>query len=56
LHTKITNLDIETDKIDKDMKILLVSDVHVDYVMSKIHINKIINYIKKENPDLVLIA
>ena len=55
-YTKITNLDIETDKIDKDMKILLVSDVHVDYVMNTVHINKIINYIKKEKPDLVLIA
>ena len=38
------------------MKILLVSDVHVDYVMNTVHINKIINYIKKEKPDLVLIA
>ena len=55
-YTKITNLDIETDKIDKDMKILLVSDVHVDYVMATVHINKIINYIKTEKPDLVLIA
>ena len=56
LHTKITHLDIQSDKIEKDLKILMVSDIHVDYVMSKIHLNKIKDYIQNEKPDLVLIV
>ena len=34
----------------------MVSDIHVDYVMSKIHLNKIKGYIQNEKPDLVLIV
>ena len=56
LHTKITNLNIQSDKIEKDTKILLVSDVHVDYIFSKFHLKKIENIIKKERPDFVIIA
>lgn len=55
-HTKVTKLNIETDKIEKDLKILMVTDIHVDYVMSTIHLNKIKNYIINEKPDMVLIV
>ena len=38
------------------MKILLVSDIHVDYIYKDFHIKKIIKAIEKEKPDFVLIA
>ena len=56
LHTKITNLTIETDKIEKDTKILLVSDIHTEHITSTYHINKILKTIKTEKPDFVIIA
>ena len=56
LHTKITNLNIETDKIQKDSKILLVSDIHVENVTQDFHVKKIIKTINKEKPDFVIIA
>ena len=56
LHTKITNLNIETDKIKNDVKILLVSDIHVENVTQNFHIKKIIKTIEKEKPDFVIIA
>ena len=56
LSTKINELNIKTNKIDNDVKILLISDIHIDNVMSKIHINKIKKTIKEEKPDFVIIA
>ena len=56
LHSKIINLNIETDKIEKNVKILLVSDIHAENVTQKFHINEIIKTINKEKPDFVIIA
>ena len=56
LHTKIRNLNIETDKIENNVKILLVSDIHVDNVTQDFHVKKIIKTINEEKPDIVLIA
>lgn len=56
LHTKTITLDIQSDKIQKDTKILLVSDIHVDSIFFQSHLKKIENLIKKEKPDLVIIA
>ena len=56
LHTKITYLNIETDKIHKDTKILLVSDIHLENVTQDFHVKKIIKTIKTEKPDFVIIA
>ena len=56
LHTKITNLNIETNKIQKDAKILLVSDIHVENITQNFHINQILKAIKEEKPDFVIIA
>jgi len=56
LKTKIITYKINTDKIEKDMKILLVSDIHVDHIYKDFHIKKIKATIEKENPDFVLIA
>ena len=49
-------LDIKSDKIEKNVKILLVSDIHAENVTQKFHINKIIKTIDKEKPDFVIIA
>ena len=56
LHTKITNLNIQSDKIQKDAKILLVSDIHVENVTQDFHIKKILKTIEQEKPDFVIIA
>jgi predicted phosphodiesterase len=52
----VVTLDIQSDKIEKDLKILLVSDIHVDYVLSTLHLKTIGQLIEKENPDMVIIA
>ena len=56
LCTKVINLNIKTDKIQKDVKILLVSDIHTEHVTQNFHVKKIIKAIKEENPDFVIIA
>ena len=56
LHTKTTYLNIETDKIHKDTKILLVSDIHSENIMQSFHINKIRKMIETEKPDFTIIA
>ena len=56
LHTKIINLNIETDKIQKDAKILLVSDIHTEHITQDFHVKKIIKTIREEKPDFVIIA
>ena len=56
LHTEITNLNIQSDKIQKDTKILLVSDIHVENVTQDFHIKEILKAIETEKPDFVIIA
>jgi len=56
LHTKTTNLNIQSDKIQKNTKILLVSDIHVENITQDFHINKILKTIESEKPDFVIIA
>ena len=56
LHTKLTNLKIKTDKIENDVKILLVSDIHTENITQTFHINKILDAVQKEKPDFVIIA
>ena len=56
LHTKVVNLNIESDKIHKNTKILLISDIHTENITSTFHINKIKELMQSENPDFVLIA
>lgn len=56
LCTKITYLNIETDKINKDTKILLVSDIHAEHITSTYHINKIKKTIETAKPDFTIIA
>lgn len=56
LKTKITTYEISTNKIIKDTKILLVSDIHVDHVYKDFYVKKIQKMIESEKPDFVLIA
>ena len=56
LHTKTKRLNIDTNKINKDIRILLVSDIHVDWILTTFHLNKIKKAIIKEKPNFVLIA
>lgn len=56
LHTNITELNIQSDKIQKDAKILLVSDIHVENITQDFHIKKILKTIESEKPDFVIIA
>ena len=56
LKTKITTYEINTNKINKDTKILLVSDIHVDHIYKNFHVKKIKKIIESEKPDFVLIA
>lgn len=56
LKTKITTYEINTDKINKDTKILLVSDFHVDHIYKDFHVKKIQKMIESEKPDFILIA
>jgi len=55
LKTTITNLTITSEKIQEEKKILVVSDIHVDFILSEIHLKKIKNTIKEEKPDFVLL-
>ena len=56
LHTTITELNINSKKISKNIKILLVSDIHTNNVLSTYYFDKIKNIINKEIPDFVIFA
>lgn len=56
LCTKIIKLNIQSDKIQKNTKILLVSDIHVENITRDFHVEKILETIEKEKPDFVIIA
>lgn len=52
---KKKQLHIKTNKIKGSKKIIFISDLHVDFIYGERHIQKIVNLIKKEHPDFVLI-
>jgi predicted MPP superfamily phosphohydrolase len=56
LTTTITETTIPTDKILKDVNIMLVADLHVDDLLSTIHLKELKKQIALQKPDLVLIA
>lgn len=58
-HTQIhrQHIEIVTEKkIDKPIKIVAVSDIHLGYLTGKNRCRKIVEKINKEKPDLILIA
>ena len=54
-HTKMTELDIKSDKITNGTTILFVSDIHSTALFPKYFIKKLKNNISEINPDFVLI-
>lgn len=54
--TKVTSLTISTNKIPRDLNIVFISDLHVEYVHSTQYIQRIVNKIKTLKPDFVLIG
>lgn len=56
LTTKRIELNIQSDKIQQDTKILFLTDVHADHLISTFQIKKIKKAIIEENPDFVIIA
>jgi DNA repair exonuclease SbcCD nuclease subunit len=56
LTTKVTETTITTDKITRDLDIMLVADIHVDDLLSTIHLKALKKQIELQKPDLVLIA
>lgn len=53
---KRVHLPISTSKIDKPMRILAISDLHLGYTIGKKELAKWVKLINDENPDMVLIA
>ncbi|MDR2415851.1 MAG: hypothetical protein LBD75_04555 [Candidatus Peribacteria bacterium] len=56
LTTTLTETTITTDKISRDINILLVADFHVDDLISTLHLQELKKQIELQKPDLVLIA
>ena len=53
---KFTPLVIENTGLDREVKIVFISDIHLDKIRSTKYARHIVNTIKKVNPDLVLIG
>lgn len=53
---KKKQLTIKSPKLQQSKKIVFISDLHVDFIYGEWHTKKIVQLIKKENPDLVLIG
>jgi uncharacterized protein len=52
---KIVNLEISNDKIQEDMNIVFISDLHINIFQNKNYIKNLIQKISKINPDIILI-
>ena len=56
LCTKVTKVELSSDKIPHDLNIMLVSDLHVDDILSTVHLKELKKQIETQQPDVVLIA
>lgn len=57
IRTKNYEIELQGENTDKDsMKIALISDLHLGYVMDEKHVRKIVEAVNKTEPDLVCIA
>lgn len=54
LHLKINKFEIYSNKVDRDIKILHISDLHLNQVMREDKIKLILDVYKKEKPDIVI--
>ena len=56
LNTKVTDLTIRTDKVSQELKIMFLADLHVDDVLSRVHLKALKKQIEQQQPDLILIG
>lgn len=56
IKTKEYNITIQKETKLDDLKVVLISDLHLGYVNGTKHMNKIVNKINEVKPDIVLIA
>jgi predicted MPP superfamily phosphohydrolase len=54
LNINVYRFVIYSDKVQKDLKIMHISDLHLNQVMREDKIRKILDVYKKENPDIVI--
>lgn len=54
----VRSYDIDLDKksIQKEIKIVMVSDLHLGSIVGKKHLERLVNLVENEEPDLILIA
>ncbi len=53
---KRQHINIESDKIDSPLRIIGISDLHIGYTISIKEVEKWVDLINSENPDIVIIA
>ncbi|GFR35854.1 metallophosphoesterase [Thermobrachium celere] len=57
LNTKVSEYKITTDKrIAEDLNIVMVSDVHLGTIITERRLNKLVNLINSQSPDIVIFA
>ena len=56
IHNTYYNININKNNYKSDMKVVLVSDLHIGYSIGIKDISNMVNLINKENADLVIIA
>ncbi|MCX7695222.1 MAG: metallophosphoesterase, partial [Caloramator sp.] len=57
LNTKVSEYKIKTDKrIAEDLNIVMVSDVHLGTIITERRLNKLVNLINSQSPDIVIFA
>ncbi|CDF57466.1 metallophosphoesterase [Thermobrachium celere] len=57
LNTKVSEYKITTDKrIAEDLNIVMVSDIHLGTIITERRLNKLVNLINSQSPDIVIFA
>ncbi|SHE37784.1 metallophosphoesterase [Caloramator proteoclasticus] len=57
LNTKVAEYKLSTKKeIDEDLNIVMVSDVHLGTIITERRLNKLVNLINRQSPDIVIFA
>ncbi|MEN2994749.1 MAG: metallophosphoesterase [Thermodesulfovibrio sp.] len=54
LNIKTEKITIETDKINRNIRVVQISDVHIGLIVREFRIKKIVNTIKQTSPDILI--
>ncbi|MDW7972479.1 MAG: metallophosphoesterase [Thermodesulfovibrio sp.] len=54
LNIRTEKITIETDKINKSIRVVQISDVHIGLIVRELRVKKIIDTIKQANPDILI--